>query len=192
MSTDSTTVAPGEAPASPPYRYDAALATAIERRWQDRWEAEGTFHAPNPGQPGSEKPKAYVMDMFPYPSGSGLHVGHPLGFIGTDVLGRYLRMTGHNVLHPMGFDSFGLPAEQYAVQTGTHPRVTTDANIAWTKDTFAALSEHFGGGRWLNYLGDDQDGAIRSAYGPNYDRLVDVKRQYDPENVFHLNHNIVP
>ena len=68
----------------------------------------------------------------------------------------------------------------------------TDANIAWTKDTFAALSEHFGGGRWLNYLGDDQDAAIRSAYGPNYDRLVDVKRQYDPENVFHLNHNIVP
>jgi len=139
MSTDSTTVAPGEAPASPPYRYDAALATAIERRWQDRWEAEGTFHAPNPGQPGSEKPKAYVMDMFPYPSGSGLHVGHPLGFIGTDVLGRYLRMTGHNVLHPMGFDSFGLPAEQYAVQTGTHPRVTTDANIARYKEQLRQL-----------------------------------------------------
>ena len=68
--------------------------------------------------------------MFPYPSGSGLHVGHPLGFIGTDVLGRYLRMTGHNVLHAMGFDAFGLPAEQYAVQTGTHPRATTEANIA--------------------------------------------------------------
>ena len=67
--------------------------------------------------------------MFPYPSGTGLHVGHPLGFIGTDVLGRYLRMTGHNVLHAMGFDAFGLPAEQYAVQTGTHPRSTTEANI---------------------------------------------------------------
>ncbi|GAA4541833.1 leucine--tRNA ligase [Pseudonocardia xishanensis] len=139
MSTDSTTVAPGEASASPPYRYDAALATAIERRWQDRWEAEGTFHAPNPGEPGSEKPKAYVMDMFPYPSGSGLHVGHPLGFIGTDVLGRYLRMTGHNVLHPMGFDSFGLPAEQYAVQTGTHPRITTEANIARYKEQLRQL-----------------------------------------------------
>ena len=68
--------------------------------------------------------------MFPYPSGAGLHVGHPLGFIGTDVLGRYLRMTGHNVLHAMGFDAFGLPAEQYAVQTGTHPRTTTEANVA--------------------------------------------------------------
>ena len=68
----------------------------------------------------------------------------------------------------------------------------TEANIAWTKDTFAALSEHFAPGRWLNYLGDDQDGAIRSAYGPNYDRLVEVKRRYDPDNVFHLNHNIAP
>ena len=68
----------------------------------------------------------------------------------------------------------------------------TEPNIAWTKDTFAALSEHFSGGRWLNYLGDDQDDAIRSAYGPNYDRLVEVKRRYDPDNVFHLNHNIVP
>ncbi|MDN5920089.1 MAG: leucine--tRNA ligase, partial [Pseudonocardia sp.] len=96
----------------------------------DVWEQGQTFHAPNPGEPGSERPKVYLMDMFPYPSGSGLHVGHPLGFIGTDVLGRYLRMTGHNVLHPMGFDAFGLPAEQYAVQTGTHPRATTEANIA--------------------------------------------------------------
>ncbi|MCE3553536.1 leucine--tRNA ligase [Pseudonocardia sp. RS11V-5] len=139
MSTESTTIAPGDAPASPPHRYDARLAGEIERRWQDRWAAEGTFHAPNPGEPGSEKPKAYVMDMFPYPSGAGLHVGHPLGFIGTDVLGRYLRMTGHNVLHPMGFDSFGLPAEQYAVQTGTHPRTTTEANIARYKQQLRQL-----------------------------------------------------
>ncbi|WP_433505032.1 leucine--tRNA ligase [Pseudonocardia halophobica] len=139
MSTESTTIAPGDAPASPPHRYDARLAGEIERRWQDRWEAEGTFHAPNPGEPGSEKPKAYVMDMFPYPSGAGLHVGHPLGFIGTDVLGRYLRMTGHNVLHPMGFDAFGLPAEQYAVQTGTHPRTTTEANIARYKQQLRQL-----------------------------------------------------
>jgi leucyl-tRNA synthetase len=114
----------------PPYRYTAALADAIERRWQDRWETEGTFHAPNPGQPGSERPKFYLLDMFPYPSGAGLHVGHPLGYIATDVLGRYLRMTGHNVLHAMGYDAFGLPAEQHAVQTGTHPRTTTEANIA--------------------------------------------------------------
>ncbi len=113
-----------------PFRYGAALAEEIERRWQDRWEREGTFQAPNPGEPGSERAKVYLLDMFPYPSGSGLHVGHPLGFIGTDVLGRYLRMTGHNVLHAMGFDAFGLPAEQYAVQTGTHPRATTEANVA--------------------------------------------------------------
>ena len=76
------------------------------------------------------KPKTFVLDMFPYPSGDGLHVGHPLGFIGTDVYARFLRMTGHNVLHTMGFDAFGLPAEQYAVQTGQHPRVTTEANVA--------------------------------------------------------------
>ena len=115
---------------TPPFRYDAEMAGRIERKWQDVWERDETFHAPNPGEPGTERPKVYLMDMFPYPSGSGLHVGHPLGFIGTDVLGRYLRMTGHNVLHPMGFDAFGLPAEQYAVQTGTHPRATTETNIA--------------------------------------------------------------
>jgi leucyl-tRNA synthetase len=120
---------------APPFRYTAALAGRIERRWQDFWEAEGTFHAPNPAGPMAEpdkiqgRPKTYLLDMFPYPSGAGLHVGHPLGFIGTDVLGRFLRMDGRNVLHAMGFDSFGLPAEQYAVQTGTHPRKTTEANI---------------------------------------------------------------
>ncbi len=120
----------------PPHRYTAALAGEIERRWQRRWTELGTFHAPNPA--GSLRPpdgaqvpadKLFVQDMFPYPSGSGLHVGHPLGFIGTDVFARYHRMTGRNVLHTMGFDAFGLPAEQYAVQTGTHPRSTTEANI---------------------------------------------------------------
>ena len=117
---------------APPHRYDSALAAEIERRWQDRWEAEGTFHTPNPSGPWAGEvsgEKFYLMDMFPYPSGAGLHVGHPLGFIGTDVLGRYLRMNGHSVLHAMGFDAFGLPAEQYAVQTGTHPRKTTEENI---------------------------------------------------------------
>ncbi|HEX2575392.1 MAG TPA: class I tRNA ligase family protein, partial [Aquihabitans sp.] len=121
----------------PTHRYDAALAQEIEGRWQDRWEAEGTFHAPNPVGDLSEgfeavadRPKQYVLDMFPYPSGVGLHVGHPLGFIGTDVFARYLRMTGHNVVHTMGYDAFGLPAEQYALQTGTHPRTTTERNIA--------------------------------------------------------------
>ena len=118
----------------PPFRYTASLAAQIESRWQERWEREGTFHAANPAGPLSTgfapgRPKYYLNDMFPYPSGAGLHVGHPLGYIGTDVLGRYLRMTGHDVLHTMGFDAFGLPAEQYAIETGQHPRATTATNI---------------------------------------------------------------
>ncbi|MEV0560322.1 leucine--tRNA ligase [Dactylosporangium sp. NPDC050588] len=120
----------------PPYRYTAGMAADIEACWQDYWSEHSTFYAPNPTGPLSDPshpragaPKLYVMDMFPYPSGSGLHVGHPLGYIGTDCYTRYFRMAGYNVLHPMGFDAFGLPAEQYAVQTGTHPRVTTEANV---------------------------------------------------------------
>ena len=122
---------------TPPHRYDAALAQEIETGWQDRWDERGTFETPNPAGPLADPElvrqrgeKLFVQDMFPYPSGVGLHVGHPLGYIGTDVFSRYKRMTGHNVLYTMGFDAFGLPAEQYAVQTGTHPAVTTDANIA--------------------------------------------------------------
>jgi leucyl-tRNA synthetase len=121
----------------PPHRYTAALAHDIETSWQERWAREGTFRAPNPSGPladgfdrVADRQKLYVLDMFPYPSGAGLHVGHPLGYIGTDVYARYKRMAGHNVLHTLGYDAFGLPAEQYAVQTGTHPRVTTEANIA--------------------------------------------------------------
>jgi leucyl-tRNA synthetase len=119
----------------PAQRYTAALAGHIEQRWQDYWADHGTFHAPNPAGPlaGDGKvpsDKLFVQDMFPYPSGAGLHVGHPLGFIGTDVFARFHRMTGRNVLHTMGFDAFGLPAEQYAVQTGTHPRATTEENMA--------------------------------------------------------------
>jgi leucyl-tRNA synthetase len=120
----------------PPYRYTAAMAAEIEPRWQAYWADHGTFYAPNPtgeladdGHPRAGAPKLYVHDMFPYPSGAGLHVGHPLGYIGTDSYTRYKRMAGYNVLHPMGFDAFGLPAEQYAVQTGTHPRTTTEANV---------------------------------------------------------------
>ncbi|WP_448319211.1 leucine--tRNA ligase [Streptomyces sp. CO7] len=119
-----------------PHRYTAALAAEIEARWQDFWDAEGTYEAPNPsgdlaGDPEvAARPKKFIMDMFPYPSGAGLHVGHPLGYIATDVYARHQRMTGHNVLHTLGFDAFGLPAEQFAVQTGTHPRVSTEANMA--------------------------------------------------------------
>ena len=121
------------------FRYTAALAAQVEQRWQDRWDELGTFHTPNPAGPLTDAngrnaaPGAapfYVLDMFPYPSGAGLHVGHPLGYIATDVVGRYRRMLGDNVLHALGYDAFGLPAEQYAVQTGQHPQVTTEANIA--------------------------------------------------------------
>jgi leucyl-tRNA synthetase len=119
----------------PPHRYTATLAGEIERRWQRQWTERGTFYAPNPVGPLAPadgvvpEDKLFVQDMFPYPSGSGLHVGHPLGYIGTDVFARYQRMTGRNVLHTMGFDAFGLPAELYAAETGTHPRATTEANI---------------------------------------------------------------
>ncbi|MEO8885250.1 MAG: leucine--tRNA ligase [Mucilaginibacter sp.] len=98
----------------------------IEQKWQQFWADNGTFKADN----SSAKPKYYVLDMFPYPSGAGLHVGHPLGYIASDIFARYKRLKGFNVLHPMGYDSFGLPAEQYAIQTGQHPLVTTEANIA--------------------------------------------------------------
>ena len=103
----------------------------FEPKWQARWETEKTFRTPGPGDAGfdASKPKYYVLDMFPYPSGAGLHVGHPEGYTATDIIGRFKRMTGHNVLHPMGYDSFGLPAEQYAIKTGQHPAVTTAANI---------------------------------------------------------------
>ncbi|MET9318935.1 leucine--tRNA ligase [Streptomyces sp. NPDC003038] len=130
--SETNTSAPEAAEA---HRYTAAMAADIEARWQDVWDARGTYEAPNPtgdlaGDPAVvARPKKFIMDMFPYPSGAGLHVGHPLGYIATDVYARHQRMTGHNVLHTLGFDAFGLPAEQYAVQTGTHPRVSTEANI---------------------------------------------------------------
>ena len=120
----------------PRYRYTADLAGRIEQTWQRNWQEWGTFNVPNPvgslaPADGSGVPddKVFVQDMFPYPSGEGLHVGHPLGYIATDVYARYFRMTGRNVLHALGFDAFGLPAEQYAIQTGTHPRIRTEANI---------------------------------------------------------------
>ena len=97
----------------------------IEKKWQKNWKESGIYHVEN----SSPKPKFYVLDMFPYPSGAGLHVGHPLGYIASDIYARYKRLKGFNVLHPMGYDSFGLPAEQYALETGQHPAVTTEKNI---------------------------------------------------------------
>ncbi|MCP4836185.1 MAG: leucine--tRNA ligase [Phycisphaera sp.] len=113
------------------HRYDAGLADEIERRWQDAWERDQVDRTLGPGDPGFDptKPKFYCLDMFPYPSGAGLHVGHPEGYTATDIICRQRRMLGFNVLHPMGFDAFGLPAEQYAVQTGVHPRETTVSAI---------------------------------------------------------------
>ncbi len=121
---------------TPPHRYSAELAQTIELRWQDWWDENRTFETPNTAGPLADPElaarrgeKLFVLDMFPYPSGAGLHVGHPLGFIGTDVFARFKRMTGHNVLHTMGFDAFGLPAEQFAVETGQHPAITTAENV---------------------------------------------------------------
>ena len=142
MSTDAPTTSPTPGPDpgvdddAPAHRYTAALANEIELRWQEHWDVNGTFEAPNPAGPLADPEgvaergrKLFVLDMFPYPSGTGLHVGHPLGFTGTDVYSRYQRMAGRNVLYTMGFDAFGLPAEQFAVQTGTHPAITTAQNV---------------------------------------------------------------
>ncbi|MFW5781562.1 MAG: class I tRNA ligase family protein, partial [Bacteroidota bacterium] len=102
----------------------------VEKKWQQYWSENKTYQV----DVDHSKPKYYVLDMFPYPSGAGLHVGHPLGYIATDIFTRYKRMNGFNVLHPMGFDAYGLPAEQYAIQTGKHPAKTTDENIKRYKE----------------------------------------------------------
>ncbi|MBM44649.1 MAG: leucine--tRNA ligase [Acidimicrobiaceae bacterium] len=121
----------------PAFRYDAHLAERIETDWQERWANENTYRVSNlppveeyRDSVAEKRQKLFVMDMFPYPSGAGLHVGHPLGYIGTDVFARYKRMRGYDVLHTMGYDAFGLPAEEHARQTGEHPRVNTEKNIA--------------------------------------------------------------
>jgi leucyl-tRNA synthetase len=126
----------------PKNTYDPA---ELEPRWQAHWEERGLFRAKNPGDPAFDpaQPKYYVLDMFPYPSGAGLHVGHPIGYIGSDIVARRKRMEGCNVLHPMGYDAFGLPAEQYAIQTGQHPAETTRANIATFRKQLKALGLSF-------------------------------------------------
>ena len=98
----------------------------VEAKWRNYWAENKTYATSNI----SDKPKCYVLDMFPYPSGAGLHVGHPLGYIASDIYARYKKLNGYNVLHPMGYDAFGLPAEQYAIQTGQHPKITTDENLS--------------------------------------------------------------
>src|SRR5439155_555747 len=130
-----------------PYPFDE-----IEPKWQAIWEERQLFHAPNPGEKGFDpaKPKFYVLDMFPYPSGAGLHVGHPEGYTATDIVARYKRMRGFNVLHPMGWDAFGLPAEQYAVKSGQHPVVTTRQNVAKFKSQLKRIGFSYDWQREIN------------------------------------------
>ena len=130
-----------------PYPFDQ-----IEPKWQAIWDERQLFHAPNPGEKGFDpaKPKFYVLDMFPYPSGAGLHVGHPEGYTATDIVARYKRMRGFNVLHPMGWDAFGLPAEQYAIKSGQHPAVTTRENVAKFKGQLKRIGFSYDWQREIN------------------------------------------
>jgi leucyl-tRNA synthetase len=124
----------------------------LEPKWQAYWEEHRTFEVRNPGDPGfdASRPKFYVLDMFPYPSGAGLHVGHPEGYTATDIVGRFKRMRGFNVLHPMGWDAFGLPAEQYAIKTGQHPAVTTQHNIEQFKGQLKRIGFAYDWSREIN------------------------------------------
>ena len=131
----------------------------LESKWRKNWQDRGTYHV----KEDTTKPKYYVLDMFPYPSGAGLLVGHPLGYIASDIYARYKRLQGFNVLHPMGYDSFGLPAEQYAIQTGQHPAITTEENIAryrqqldqigfsfdWSREVRTSAPEYY---RWTQWI----------------------------------------
>jgi leucyl-tRNA synthetase len=130
-----------------PYPFDQ-----IEPKWQAIWDERQLFHAPNPGEPGFDphKPKFYILDMFPYPSGAGLHVGHPEGYTATDIIARYRRMCGFNVLHPMGWDAFGLPAEQYAIKSGQHPAITTRENVAKFKSQLKRIGFSYDWQREIN------------------------------------------
>src|SRR5882757_5391412 len=130
-----------------PYPFDQ-----IEPKWQAIWDERQLFHAPNPGEKGfdPQKPKFFVLDMFPYPSGAGLHVGHPEGYTATDIIARYERMRGFNVLHPMGWDAFGLPAEQYAIKTGQHPAITTRENVAKFKNQLKRIGFSYDWQREIN------------------------------------------
>lgn len=132
----------------------------FEPKWQQHWDENQTFRTPNPGDKDfdASKPKYYILDMFPYPSGAGLHVGHPEGYTATDIIGRYKKMNGHNVLHPMGWDAFGLPAEQYAIKTGQHPRITTEANV----DNFRRQLKQLGFGYdWSREVNTTDPGYVR-------------------------------
>src|SRR5229473_2585703 len=138
-----------------PYPFDQ-----IEPKWQAIWEERQLFHAPNPSEQGFDpaRPKFYILDMFPYPSGDGLHIGHPEGYTATDIVARYQRMKGVDVLHPMGWDAFGLPAEQHAIKTGTHPAVTTRKNIGNIKRQLRMLGFSYD---WSREIDTTDPGYVR-------------------------------
>lgn len=151
-----------------------------EQKWRKFWEENQTYKT----EINHDKPKYYVLDMFPYPSGAGLHVGHPLGYIASDIIARYKRLKGFNVLHPMGFDSFGLPAEQYAIQTGQHPAITTEENITtyirqlkqigfsydWSREVRTSDAKYYKWTQWIfmqlfkHYYDKDANKALPIAY----------------------------
>ncbi|MHC4715398.1 MAG: class I tRNA ligase family protein, partial [Planctomycetota bacterium] len=178
---------------------------SIEPKWQEYWRADGTFRQPNPGDDDFvDRPKFYVLDMFPYPSGAGLHVGHPEGYTATDIVARYKRMKGFNVLHPMGYDAFGLPAEQYAVEHGVHPRETTAANVAnierqirmfgfsydWSRRVSTTDTDYY---RWTQWIFERM---FNSWYDPAADAARPIEELIDKlqagELMVDLGGNVVP
>ena len=148
----------------------------IEKKWRERWAAEGTYHVTED----ASRPKYYVLNMFPYPSGAGLHVGHPLGYIASDIYARYKRLKGFNVLNPMGYDAYGLPAEQYAIQTGQHPAVTTAANIARYREQLDKIGFSFDWDREIRTCDPAYyhwtQWAFRKMFLSYYDRRADKAR----------------
>jgi leucyl-tRNA synthetase len=173
-----------------PYPFDR-----IEPKWQAAWDERGAFRTPNPGETNFDaaKPKFYILDMFPYPSGAGLHVGHPEGYTATDIVARYKRMRGFNVLHPMGWDAFGLPAEQYAIKTGQHPAITTRENIAkfkaqlkqigfsydWEREVNTTDPHYFKWTQWIFLK------LYNSWFNPKTQKAepISTYRDHDPDNV---------
>src|SRR3982750_2296559 len=152
----------------------------IEKDWHQHWKDTHAYRVTND----FSRPKYYVLDMFPYPSGAGLHVGHPLGYIASDIFSRYKRLKGFNVLHPMGYDSFGLPAEQYAIQTGQHPAVTTEANIAtyrrqldqigfsfdWSREVRTSSPDYYKWTQWIFMQ------LFNSWYNKNADKAESIEK----------------
>ena len=156
-------------------------STGLNPNGRRLWDERQTFHAPNPGETGFDptKPKFYILDMFPYPSGAGLHVGHPEGYTATDIIARYKRMRGFNVLHPMGWDAFGLPAEQYAIKTGQHPAVTTRENVAKFKSQLKRIGFTYDWQREVNTT-DPRYSNGRSGFSSRFTIPGSIRRRTGP------------